>query len=173
MHIVIKSLKEYHKKLGLHIDMYHLDSGFWHSAHADGHCDGVTAANWSASEFHWPHVDQIGDGLGEKVWGQPGEPDAVSWQMLYMGLAGSKFHAARPPWAGGENATGNVYGDERYPVARPQGGPWPMQDDDFGGQQQGQVRYTHAHAFWDAVMGYGCESSPPLLLRPLCLPFGV
>ena len=90
-----------------------------------------------------------------------------------MGLAGSKFHAARPPWAGGENATGNVYGDGRYPVARPQGGPWPMQDDDFGGQQQGQVRYTHAHAFWDAVMGYGCESSPPLLLRPLCLPFGV
>jgi hypothetical protein len=53
-----------------------------------------------------------------------------------MGLAGSQFHAARPPWAGGENATGNVYGDGRYPVARPQGGPWPMQDDDFGGQQQ-------------------------------------
>ena len=24
MHVVIKSLKEYHKKLGLHIDMYHL-----------------------------------------------------------------------------------------------------------------------------------------------------
>jgi hypothetical protein len=24
MHLVIKSLKEYHKKLGLHIDMYHL-----------------------------------------------------------------------------------------------------------------------------------------------------
>jgi hypothetical protein len=41
----------------------------------------VTAANWSASEFHWPHVEQIGDGLGAKVWGKPGEPDAVSWQM--------------------------------------------------------------------------------------------
>ena len=44
-----------------------------------------------------------------------------------------------------------------------------MQDDDFGGQQQGQVRYTHAHAFWDAVMGYGCESSlpfaPPAVLQ--------
>jgi hypothetical protein len=40
MHITIKALKAYHKKLGLHIDLYHLDSGFWHSAHADGHCDG-------------------------------------------------------------------------------------------------------------------------------------
>ena len=88
--------------------------------HAVGLSAGVTAANWSASEFHWPHVDQIGDGLGEKVWGKPGEPDAVSWQMLYMGLAGSKFHAARPPWAGGEDATGNVYGDSRYDVVRPQ-----------------------------------------------------
>ena len=95
------------------------------------------------------------DGLGEKVWGVPGEPDAVSWQMLHMGLAGSKFKAARPPWAGGENSTGNVYGDSRSHVARPQGGPWPMQDDNFAGQQQGQVRYDHAHAFWDRVMGYG------------------
>jgi hypothetical protein len=109
--------------------------------HVVGLSAGVTAANWSASEFHWPHVDQIGDGLGEKVWGKPGEPDAVSWQMLYMGLAGSKFHAARPPWAGGEGATGNVYGDSRYDVVRPQGGPWPMIDDTFGGQMMGQVRF--------------------------------
>ena len=159
MHITIKDLQTYHKSIGLHIDMYHLDSGFWHSAHADGHCDGVTAANWSASEFHWPHVDQIGDGLGAKVWGKPGEVDAVSWQMLYMGLAGSKYKAARPPWAGGENATGNVYGDSTYDVVRPQGGPWPMIDDTFGGQTMGQVHYTHAHKFWDEVMGYGYRTN--------------
>ena len=30
-----------------------------------------------------------------------------------------------------------------------------MQDDSYGGQQQGQVRYDHAHAFWNRVMGYG------------------
>lgn len=70
MHIIIKNLTEYHRSLGLHIDMYHLDSGFWHSAHADGHCDGVTASNWSASEFHWPHTTgpdgRIGDGLSSK-----------------------------------------------------------------------------------------------------------
>ena len=41
MHITIKDLKAYHKSIGLRIDMYHLDSGFWHSAHSDGHCDGV------------------------------------------------------------------------------------------------------------------------------------
>eukprot|EP01043_Picozoa_sp_COSAG02_P033776 COSAG02_NODE_2323_length_9134_cov_28.189928_11_plen_111_part_00 len=99
----------------------------------------MTASNWSASEFHWPHVDQIGDGLGEKVWGKPGEDGAISWQMLYMGLAGSKFHAARPPWAGGENSTGNVYGDNTYDVMRPQGGPWLMIDDTFMGQNMGQV----------------------------------
>jgi hypothetical protein len=114
----------------------------------------VTASNWSASEFHWPHVDQIGDGLGEKVWGKPGEPGAVSWQMLYMGLAGSKFHAARPPWAGGENATGNVYGDSSYDVMRPQGGPWPMIDDTFGGQMMGQVRGEKYRLLMIYSLGY-------------------
>jgi hypothetical protein len=78
--------------------------------------------------------------------------------MLYMGLAGSKFKAARPPYAGGENATGNVYGDSTYDVERPQGGPWPMQDDNFAGQESAQVRYDHAHAFWNRVMGYGAET---------------
>ena len=82
MHLVIKALKAYHASIGLQIDMYHLDSGFWHSAEPDGHCDGVVASNWSASEFHWPHVDQVGDGLGPKVWGTPGQPGAVSWQMV-------------------------------------------------------------------------------------------
>ena len=71
MHLTIKALQKYHRELGLHIDMYHLDSGFWHSAHSDGHCDGVTASNWSASEFHWPHTTgadgRVGDGLGQKV----------------------------------------------------------------------------------------------------------
>ena len=111
------------------------------------------------------------DGLGEKVWGVPGEPDAVSWQMLYMGLAGSKFKAARPPYAGGENATGNVYGDSTYDVERPQGGPWPMQDDNFAGQESAQVRYDHAHAFWNRVMGYGAETITvaPFLERYLWL----
>lgn len=43
MHVTIKALKAYHKSIGLHIDMYHLDSGFWHSAHSDGRCDGTQA----------------------------------------------------------------------------------------------------------------------------------
>jgi hypothetical protein len=32
------------------------------------------------------------------------------------------------------------------------------------------VRHTHAHAFWDAVMGYGCESmkSTNPSLAPRC-----
>jgi hypothetical protein len=46
MHITIKNLKAYHKSIGLHIDMYHLDSGFWHSAHSDGRCDGI---NWTTN----------------------------------------------------------------------------------------------------------------------------
>ena len=82
MHLTIKALQAYHRSLGLNIDMYHLDSGFWHSAHKDGHCDGVTASNWSASEFHWPHVHIIGDGLGSKVWGEPGTDGAISWQVI-------------------------------------------------------------------------------------------
>ena len=130
MHIIMKNLTDYHTSLGLNITMYHLDSGWWHSAHADGHCDGVTASNWSASQFHWPHTTgpdgRYGDGLGSKVWGQPtGETGTVAWQMLYMLLAGSECAAARP---GNETALGNVYGDT-YDVGavRPQGGPWPMQ----------------------------------------------
>ena len=66
-----RNLTEYHKSIGLNITMYHLDSGWWHSAHADGHCDGVTASNWSASQFHWPHTTgpdgKYGDGLSTKV----------------------------------------------------------------------------------------------------------
>jgi len=30
-----------------------------------------------------------------------------------------------------------------------------MQDDNYGGQKIGQVRYHAAHDFWDAVIGYG------------------
>ena len=45
MHTTIKDLKAYHKSIGLHIDMYHLDSGFWHSAHPDGRCDGICSGN--------------------------------------------------------------------------------------------------------------------------------
>jgi hypothetical protein len=139
MHVTVKALQAYHASIGLHIDMYHLDSGYWHSAHSDGHCDGVTASNWSASEFHWPHTNghpdsRIGDGLGSKVWGVPGEKGAVSWQMLYMLLAGSKFAAA---WPGEENAHGNVYAT----TAGAMGGPWPMQDDNYGGQMSAQVEY--------------------------------
>ena len=59
MHITMKALQRYHKELGLKVGLYHLDP-FWHSHHLDGHCDGVTASNWSHSSFHWP------DGLGEK-----------------------------------------------------------------------------------------------------------
>ena len=129
MHIIMKNLTDYHTSLGLNITMYHLDSGWWHSAHADGHCDGVTASNWSASQFHWPHTTgpdgRYGDGLGSKVWGQPtGETGTVAWQMLYMLLAGSEYAAARP---GNETALGNVYGDtHNVGAVRPQGGPWPM-----------------------------------------------
>ena len=54
MHVIIRNLTAYHRSLGLQIDMYHLDSGFWHSAEPNGTCDGVVASNWSASEFHWP-----------------------------------------------------------------------------------------------------------------------
>jgi hypothetical protein len=96
----------------------------------------VTASNWSASEFHWPHThgegSVVGDGLGSRVWGVPGEKGAVSWQMLYMLLAGSRFHAARP---GNESATGNVYVDAG----------WPMQDDDYFGQQTAQVACAGSH----------------------------
>ena len=159
MHLVIKALKAYHASIGLQIDMYHLDSGFWHSAEPDGHCDGVVASNWSASEFHWPHVDQVGDGLGPKVWGVPGEPGAVSWQMLYMLLAGSKQGAARP---GNASAVGNVYGDSEQVLGayRPQGGPWPMVDSAWNegggpvGKGASQVHHSHAHEYWDAVLGY-------------------
>eukprot|EP01052_Picozoa_sp_SAG31_P014852 SAG31_NODE_936_length_10870_cov_5.136966_11_plen_99_part_00 len=84
MHIIIKNLTEYHRSLGLHIDMYHLDSGFWHSAHKDGHCDGVTASNWSASEFHWPHTagpdGRIGDGLSSKC-GVCATIDIEHWKL--------------------------------------------------------------------------------------------
>jgi hypothetical protein len=158
MHTVIKALKAYHASIGLQIDMYHLDSGFWHSAEPDGHCDGVIASNWSASEFHWPHVDQYGDGLGPKVWGVPGEPGSVSFQMLYMLLAGSKDRAARP---GNSSAMGNVYGDMDGALGayRPQGGPWPMVDSSWSaggpvGNSASQVHHSHAHAYWDAVLGY-------------------
>lgn len=117
MHVTMKALQQYHTDLGLHLEMYHLDSGFWHSAHADGHCDGVTASNWSASEFHWPHTPDgpVGDGLGSSVWGVPGSPGAVSWQMLYMLLAGSKFQAARP---GDEGAFPTVASLWRAPPGR-------------------------------------------------------
>ena len=67
--------------------------------------------------------------------------------MLYMLLAGSKFHAARP---GNETALGNVYSTDSGPM----GGPWPMQDDDVD-QQNAQVHYSQAHQFWDSVIGYG------------------
>eukprot|EP00947_MAST-08B_sp_MAST-8B-sp1_P003239 g3239.t1 len=150
MHLTIAALQQYHRSLGLDIEMYHLDSGFWHSSHSDGHCDGVTASNWSASEFHWPHTSggPIGDGLGSKVWGVPGTKGSISWQMLYMLLAGSKFTAARP---GNETAKGNVYATDSGPM----GGPWPMQDDSYGGQMVSQVRYDRSHAFWNEVIGYG------------------
>ena len=150
MHQTIRDLQRYHRALGLQIEMYHLDSGFWHSAHTDGHCDGVTASNWSASEYHWPHSagGAVGDGLGPRVWGVPGEPNSTSWQMLYMLLAGSRFVAARP---GNETALGNVYGEAHGPM----GGPWPMRDDTYASQTTSQVASDHSHAFWDAVLGYG------------------
>ena len=75
MYKTIQALQHYHKQLGLDVGLYHLVSAalntldgfephyvqdpFWHSHHADGHCDGVTASNWSHSAFHWPQ------GLGE------------------------------------------------------------------------------------------------------------
>eukprot|EP01043_Picozoa_sp_COSAG02_P010670 COSAG02_NODE_380_length_23483_cov_8.034382_8_plen_74_part_00 len=52
MHTTIRDLKAYHKSIGLHIDMYHLDSGFWHSAHADGHCDGVCSVQPKLQLLH-------------------------------------------------------------------------------------------------------------------------
>lgn len=35
------------------------------------------------------------------------------------------------------------------------GGPWPMEDDTYGGQQTAQINWAHAHEFWDSVIGYG------------------
>ena len=74
-----------------------------------------------------------------------GEPGAVSWQMLYMLLAGSQYLAARP---GNESARGNVYATDGGPM----GGPYPMLDDDFlnhptGVPQFAQVSATSAAIF--------------------------
>ena len=65
-----------------------------------------------------------------------------------MLLAGSKDVVA---WPGQEAGHGNVYAT----TGGAQGGPWPMQDDTYGGQRTGQVRSHAAHDFWDAVLGYG------------------
>jgi hypothetical protein len=105
---------------------------FWHSHHSDGHCDGVTASNWSHSAFHWPQ------GLGEA--GFPG----TKWQMLYMLLAGPTFRT--------DLQGGNVYESE-YPME--------AQDLDtvVGGSgsqccgQNSQVAASHSHVFWDNVLG--------------------
>lgn len=106
------------------------------------------------SDFH-----QYGDGLGPNVWGEPGQTGSVSFQMLYMLLAGSTQKAARP---GNSSAVGNVYGDVDGVLGsyRPQGGPWPMIDSSWSaggpvGKSASQVRHTDAHKFWDAVLGYG------------------
>ena len=94
MHTSIAALQSYHKSLRLNVGLCttlmlslfdaltvsltrkvsldHLDP-FWHSHHADGRCDGVTASNWSHSEFHWPA------GLGED-----GDNPGTKWQMLFM-----------------------------------------------------------------------------------------
>eukprot|EP01052_Picozoa_sp_SAG31_P012126 SAG31_NODE_701_length_12730_cov_3.008709_1_plen_646_part_00 len=143
MHTSIDALQHYHKSLGLEVGLYHLDP-FWHSHHATGACDGVTASNWSHSEFHWPA------GLGEH-----GNNPGTKWQMLYMLLAGSKFHAAR--W-GDENATGNEYA-----------GHYTMEDQDLptniwgsGMQccnQNSQVVASESHRFWDDVLGYGYRTN--------------
>ena len=114
-----------------YVGLYHLDP-FWHSHHDDGHCDGVTASNWSHSSFHWPK------GLG--VEGFP----TTRWQMLYMLLAGPSFPT--------DLAGGNVYEKEW---------PMEAQDIDtvVGGSgerccgQNAQVAASHSHAFWDRVLG--------------------
>jgi hypothetical protein len=143
MHVTISELQRYHRFLNLTIGLYHLDP-FWHSHHADGRCDGVTASNWSHSEFHWPA------GLGER-----GSNRGTKWQMLYMLLAGSKFKAAR--W-GDENATGNEYN-----------GTYKMEDQDLptniwgsGMQccaQNAQVVPEESHRFWNDVLGYGYKTN--------------
>ena len=58
MYKTVGALQAYHKALGLEVGLYHLDP-FWHSHHPDGHCDGVTASNWSHSAFHWSATKSI------------------------------------------------------------------------------------------------------------------
>ena len=101
----------------------------------------------SASEYHWPHLHQVGDGLGSAVWGTPGDAGALSFQLLYSLLAGPNHTMAQP---GHDTATGNVYTEEEGPM----GGPWPMKNDDYGLGNQVQVPFDQSHAFWDAVLGY-------------------
>jgi hypothetical protein len=132
MHVTVAALRDYHRSLGLNISLYHFDP-FWHSGRADGRCEGAFASNWSASEYHWPSVRKEGDGLGTDVWGSPGEKGAISFQLLYSLLAGPNHTVARP---GNETARGNVYGDGKGPM----GGPWPMQNDDYGLHNQAMVR---------------------------------
>jgi len=131
MHLTVKALQAYHKALGLEVGLFHLDP-FWHSHHPDGHCDGVTASNWSHSSFHWP------DGLGNQ--GFPG----TRWQMLYMLLAGPTFPTDLPG--------GNVYQKEFTMEAQDLSTVVGGSGANCCGQNA-QVVASESHAFWDKVLG--------------------
>ena len=138
MYQTVKELQHYHAKiLGQDfVGLYHLDP-FWHSHHPDGHCDGVTASNWSHSAFHWP------DGLGDQGF------NGTRWQILYM-LAGPTFPT--------DLKGGNVYES---------GWPMEAQDLDtvVGGSGMrccggnSQVAASHSHAFWGRVLGDAVANS--------------
>lgn len=138
MHKIIAELKQYHLSLGLHIGLYHLDP-FWHSHHSDGHCDGVTASNWSYSAYHWPK------GLGVN-----GSNPNTRWQMLYMLLAGPNYQTDLPG--------GNVYEHEFWMESQDLDTSVGGSGSDCCGKTS-QVVPSQSHAFWDKILGYGVSTN--------------
>ena len=123
---VLERLQIYHKSLGLKIEMYHLDSGFWHSQNPLGLCNGVTASNWSASPYHFPK------GLG--VFN-------TSFQLLFMLLAGPDFKTDLPG--------GNVY-EKDWPM-QAQDEEWDEEWRGWG--MNSAVAPSESAAFWRAILG--------------------
>lgn len=124
---IITKLQQYHKDLGLSIDMYHLDSGFWHSQNPLGLCNGVTASNWIASPFHFPN--------GLSVYN-------TSFQLLFMLLAGPSYKTDMP---GGNVYTKDWPMESQDEVVVGIEGGYPG--------KTSQVVPSHSQAFWEHVFG--------------------
>ena len=81
---VLERLQRYHREeLGLRApEMYHLDSGFWHSQNPLGLCNHVTASNWSASPYHFPRG--LGDAGGYNTSFQVGSTDLLVLFLAFL-----------------------------------------------------------------------------------------